>query len=222
MSFVQITTAVLFGTGDVVAQQVVDRRGISAHDWVRTARLSLYGGAIFAPIVTNWSVSSWPCSIYSPNSHSPFAPMSRYKVRPHVPYPPCCLSRCRPLGLRILPHPRPPQSLFLIDPAARSHAHQVKTRPRRIQGLSTRPSYMRPFLTPHRLALTSLRLPPSLSASSLHAPPSWRASPSPTSRKSLTRSVSTPFPFRHSLPPVVQGHHHRQLGKSLDAPAARL
>ncbi|CAE6363822.1 unnamed protein product [Rhizoctonia solani] len=49
-----ITTAFLFGTGDIVAQQAVDKRGIKEHDWVRTARLSLYGGTIFAPIVVNW------------------------------------------------------------------------------------------------------------------------------------------------------------------------
>ncbi|KAL5639898.1 hypothetical protein ACGC1H_006460 [Rhizoctonia solani] len=49
-----ITTAFLFGTGDIVAQQAVDRKGLKGHDWVRTARLSLYGGAIFAPIVVNW------------------------------------------------------------------------------------------------------------------------------------------------------------------------
>ncbi|KAG8739850.1 Protein required for ethanol metabolism [Ceratobasidium sp. 414] len=46
-----ITTAVLFAVGDVVAQQGVDRRGLADHDWVRTARLGTYGGAVFAPIV---------------------------------------------------------------------------------------------------------------------------------------------------------------------------
>ncbi|KAB5592976.1 integral membrane protein, Mpv17/pmp22 family protein [Ceratobasidium theobromae] len=72
-----ITTAVLFGTGDVVAQQVVDRRGISAHDWVRTARLSLYGGAIFAPIVTNCCSIACPSSQNPPSSHpgSVYAPV---------------------------------------------------------------------------------------------------------------------------------------------------
>ncbi|CAE6431126.1 unnamed protein product [Rhizoctonia solani] len=49
-----ITTAFLFGTGDIVAQQLVDRKGVKDHDWVRTGRLSLYGGAVFAPIVVNW------------------------------------------------------------------------------------------------------------------------------------------------------------------------
>ncbi|KAH7337459.1 sym-1 [Rhizoctonia solani] len=51
-----ITTAFLFGTGDIVAQQLVDRKGVKDHDWVRTGRLSLYGGAVFAPIVVNWYV----------------------------------------------------------------------------------------------------------------------------------------------------------------------
>ncbi|KAJ1301253.1 hypothetical protein OPQ81_003661 [Rhizoctonia solani] len=49
-----ITTAFLFGTGDIVAQQLVDRKGLKDHDWIRTGRLSLYGGTIFAPIVVNW------------------------------------------------------------------------------------------------------------------------------------------------------------------------
>ncbi|KAF8607380.1 hypothetical protein BDV93DRAFT_520258 [Ceratobasidium sp. AG-I] len=49
-----ITTATLFAVGDIVAQQGVDRRGLSKHDWVRTARLGAYGGAVFAPIVVKW------------------------------------------------------------------------------------------------------------------------------------------------------------------------
>ncbi|KAG8680906.1 Protein required for ethanol metabolism [Ceratobasidium sp. 394] len=49
-----ITTAALFAVGDIVAQQGVDRRGLADHDWVRTARLGTYGGAVFAPIVIKW------------------------------------------------------------------------------------------------------------------------------------------------------------------------
>ncbi|KAL8280913.1 hypothetical protein RQP46_006592 [Phenoliferia psychrophenolica] len=47
------TAAVLFGAGDVLAQQGVEKRGRD-HDFVRTARLALYGGVLFAPIVTKW------------------------------------------------------------------------------------------------------------------------------------------------------------------------
>ncbi|KAI0673299.1 hypothetical protein C8Q78DRAFT_1124225 [Trametes maxima] len=47
------TSAVLFGAGDVVAQQVFEKKGRD-HDFVRTARLAFYGGAIFGPILTKW------------------------------------------------------------------------------------------------------------------------------------------------------------------------
>ncbi|GAA5876604.1 hypothetical protein JCM8547_002420 [Rhodosporidiobolus lusitaniae] len=47
------TAAVLFGTGDVLAQQAIEKKG-SNHDYFRTLRLSAYGGLIFAPIVTRF------------------------------------------------------------------------------------------------------------------------------------------------------------------------
>lgn len=40
-------TKVLFGTGDVIAQQVVERQGLSKHDFARTARMGAYGGCTF-------------------------------------------------------------------------------------------------------------------------------------------------------------------------------
>ncbi|KAF8323939.1 hypothetical protein DL93DRAFT_2070069 [Clavulina sp. PMI_390] len=40
----------LFGAGDVIAQQLVEKKG-KQHDLVRTARLATYGGFIFAPLV---------------------------------------------------------------------------------------------------------------------------------------------------------------------------
>ncbi|KUI62986.1 Protein sym-1 [Cytospora mali] len=49
-----VTTAVLFGTGDVIAQQAVDKKGIQKHDVARTGRMALYGGAIFGPAATTW------------------------------------------------------------------------------------------------------------------------------------------------------------------------
>lgn len=39
-----IDDQVLFGSGDVLAQQLVDRRGFDKHDMARTARMALYGG----------------------------------------------------------------------------------------------------------------------------------------------------------------------------------
>ncbi|KAG8950139.1 Protein required for ethanol metabolism [Tulasnella sp. 424] len=69
-----ITSAVssftLFAAGDVIAQQLVEKNGIKGHDWVRTARLGLYGGLIFTPVVLPWyrvidrvSFASKPASI---------------------------------------------------------------------------------------------------------------------------------------------------------------
>lgn len=49
-----ITTAVLFGTGDVIAQQAVEKKGIEKHDAARTGRMVLYGGAVFGPAATTW------------------------------------------------------------------------------------------------------------------------------------------------------------------------
>jgi len=49
-----ITTLILFATGDVAAQQLVERRGAAAHDAARTARMALYGGVVFGPAATLW------------------------------------------------------------------------------------------------------------------------------------------------------------------------
>lgn len=48
-----LTSAVLFATGDVIAQQVIEKKG-SDHDIPRTARIVIWGGGIFAPVVTVW------------------------------------------------------------------------------------------------------------------------------------------------------------------------
>ncbi|KAH9947341.1 hypothetical protein B0H21DRAFT_789916 [Amylocystis lapponica] len=47
------TYAVLFGAGDVLAQQAFEKKG-KDHDFVRTARLTFYGGGIFGPLVATW------------------------------------------------------------------------------------------------------------------------------------------------------------------------
>ncbi|KAI9836923.1 MAG: Protein required for ethanol metabolism [Thelocarpon superellum] len=49
-----VTSAVLFATGDVLAQQAVDRVGVEKHDLARTGRMAFYGGAIFGPAATTW------------------------------------------------------------------------------------------------------------------------------------------------------------------------
>lgn len=54
-----VTTAVLFATGDVTAQQLVDKRGINDHDLKRTGRMALYGGCTL----------SSPASPFFPHSH---------------------------------------------------------------------------------------------------------------------------------------------------------
>ncbi|KAK3388931.1 hypothetical protein B0T20DRAFT_447315 [Sordaria brevicollis] len=49
-----VTTSLLFGIGDITAQQLVDRRGFSNHDLSRTGRMALYGGTVFGPAATTW------------------------------------------------------------------------------------------------------------------------------------------------------------------------
>ncbi|KAJ9237795.1 hypothetical protein DTO166G5_3358 [Paecilomyces variotii] len=49
-----VSSAILFGSGDVLAQQLVDRKGLEKHDFARTGRMALYGGAIFGPAATTW------------------------------------------------------------------------------------------------------------------------------------------------------------------------
>ena len=49
-----ITTAVLFATGDTMAQQGVEKKGLANHELGRTTRMALYGGCIFGPAATKW------------------------------------------------------------------------------------------------------------------------------------------------------------------------
>ena len=60
-----ITTAVLFATGDITAQQLVETRARAdtdskdqldpkGHDFVRTGRMAMYGGAVFGPAAATW------------------------------------------------------------------------------------------------------------------------------------------------------------------------
>ncbi|KAF7553613.1 hypothetical protein G7Z17_g3516 [Cylindrodendrum hubeiense] len=49
-----VTTAVLFATGDITAQQLVQKRGFENHDLTRTGRMALYGGFVFGPAATTW------------------------------------------------------------------------------------------------------------------------------------------------------------------------
>ncbi|THH04331.1 hypothetical protein EW145_g5604 [Phellinidium pouzarii] len=48
-----LTAGVLFGAGDVIAQQAIEKQGKN-HDFARTARITFYGGALFGPIMTKW------------------------------------------------------------------------------------------------------------------------------------------------------------------------
>ncbi|KAF2486707.1 hypothetical protein BDY17DRAFT_291969 [Neohortaea acidophila] len=49
-----VSTAILFATGDVLAQQAVEKKGISEHTLERTGRMALYGGCVFGPGATLW------------------------------------------------------------------------------------------------------------------------------------------------------------------------
>lgn len=47
------TAAVLFGLGDALAQQGIEKKG-KDHDFTRTLRLVCYGGLFLAPVITKW------------------------------------------------------------------------------------------------------------------------------------------------------------------------
>jgi len=49
-----LTTAVLFATGDTMAQQLIEKKGFNNHELARTGRMALYGGAVFGPAATLW------------------------------------------------------------------------------------------------------------------------------------------------------------------------
>lgn len=64
-----VTTALLFATGDIMAQQAVEKKGIAKHDFPRTGRMILYGGgkSIFEDhnlVFTNLSRSNLRTSSY--------------------------------------------------------------------------------------------------------------------------------------------------------------
>jgi protein Mpv17 len=48
-----ITTAVLFATGDVMAQQLVEKKGFQNHQLARTGRMALYGGGLLLKLTIN-------------------------------------------------------------------------------------------------------------------------------------------------------------------------
>jgi len=65
-----LTCSALFATGDIIAQQFVEKKG-SNHDFARTGRITIWGGGCFAPAVTVWFrvlqripiQSKWPAAI---------------------------------------------------------------------------------------------------------------------------------------------------------------
>ncbi|SAL95051.1 hypothetical protein [Absidia glauca] len=49
-----ISTGCLFGAGDLIAQQAVEQRGTAHHDYMRTGRMMLFGGAVAGPTLSTW------------------------------------------------------------------------------------------------------------------------------------------------------------------------
>ncbi|ETN38296.1 uncharacterized protein HMPREF1541_06327 [Cyphellophora europaea CBS 101466] len=49
-----VMSAVLFGAGDTLAQQAVEKKGFRNQDVARTARMVGYGGLVFGPAATKW------------------------------------------------------------------------------------------------------------------------------------------------------------------------
>ncbi|KAK0460093.1 uncharacterized protein EV420DRAFT_1534994 [Desarmillaria tabescens] len=91
------TAAILFGTGDIIAQQAIEKRGFRQHDFIRTARLTFYGGALFGPVMTWWYQFLNRIQFASPTRAIPsstpfavgafFASMSVLEGVPHEAYP---------------------------------------------------------------------------------------------------------------------------------------
>ncbi|KAI7895880.1 uncharacterized protein EV154DRAFT_494064 [Mucor mucedo] len=48
------STAILFGAGDVIAQQIVEKQGWKNHDVNRTLRMSAFGGVFAGPALSTW------------------------------------------------------------------------------------------------------------------------------------------------------------------------
>lgn len=48
-----ITSAILFATGDTMAQQIIEKKGVGNHDIARSGRMALYG-SVFGPVATKW------------------------------------------------------------------------------------------------------------------------------------------------------------------------
>ena len=48
-----ITTGILFGAGDVLAQQGMERAGFK-HNLMRTARMTFFGAAMAGPVFIGW------------------------------------------------------------------------------------------------------------------------------------------------------------------------
>lgn len=49
-----LSTAVLFGAGDVIAQQIVEKQGWEKHDLQRTLRMTTFGGVFAGPTLSTW------------------------------------------------------------------------------------------------------------------------------------------------------------------------
>ncbi|KAI8067018.1 uncharacterized protein B0P05DRAFT_207593 [Gilbertella persicaria] len=49
-----LSTAVLFGAGDVIAQQLVEKQGWENHDMKRTLRMTAFGGVFAGPVLSQW------------------------------------------------------------------------------------------------------------------------------------------------------------------------
>ena len=61
-----VTTAVLFATGDIMAQQAVEKKGVAKHDFPRTGRMILYGGGMFSPRTSRSPLLTQSKAIFGP------------------------------------------------------------------------------------------------------------------------------------------------------------
>jgi hypothetical protein len=66
-----VTTAVLFATGDLTAQQLVEKKGLKNHDVARTGRMALYGGCKFFTFILLPKPTITTSLSFSPASTAP-------------------------------------------------------------------------------------------------------------------------------------------------------
>lgn len=72
---------ILFGLGDVIAQQGIQKKGIRNHDYAATARMATYGGCMSSPCGPCWlGVDGSETGVFGPAAVGWYRVLERYVV----------------------------------------------------------------------------------------------------------------------------------------------